>query len=107
MSKDSSLRNTYVVTHNNLFLLFKLDLHSSNFGGKLFKSTIKLFYAKILTVTLGQSKLYYPHCTPTLITEVLHLVGKVQLVKRIYCEMNSKYSITLLFLTVTHITLRY
>ena len=52
MSKDSSLRNTYVAMHINLFPLFKPALYSSTLVIKLFKSSIKLFYAKILTLTL-------------------------------------------------------
>ena len=38
--------------HGNLILLFKLALYSSTLVIKLFKSSIKLFYAEILTVTL-------------------------------------------------------
>ena len=38
--------------HTNLILLFKPALYSSTLVIKLFESSIKLFYAKILTVAL-------------------------------------------------------
>ena len=38
--------------HVNLILLFKPTLYSSTLVIKLFESSIKLFYAKILIVTL-------------------------------------------------------
>ena len=38
--------------HAKLILLFKPDLNSSTLVIKLFESSIKLFYAEILTVTL-------------------------------------------------------
>ena len=52
MSRDSSLRNTYVAMHANLILLFKPALYSSTLVIKVSESNIKLFYAEILTVTL-------------------------------------------------------
>ena len=47
----------HIATHANLILLFKPALYSSTLVIKLFESSIKLFYAEILTVTLaiGQS----------------------------------------------------
>ena len=50
VSRDSSLRNT--ATHANLILPFKPALYSSILVIKLFESSIKLFYAEILTVAL-------------------------------------------------------
>ena len=38
--------------HANLIFLFKSALYSSTLVIKLFESSIKLFYAEILTVTL-------------------------------------------------------
>ena len=40
-----------IATHANLILLFKPALYSSTLVKKLFKSSIKLFYAEILTAT--------------------------------------------------------
>ena len=42
----------HIATHTNLIILFKCVLCSSTLVIKLFKSSIKLFYAEILTVTL-------------------------------------------------------
>ena len=42
----------HIATHANLILLFKPALYSSTLVIKLFESSIKLFYAEILTVTL-------------------------------------------------------
>ena len=42
----------HIATHANLILLFKPALYSSTLVIKLFESSIKLFYAKILSVTL-------------------------------------------------------
>ena len=42
----------HIATHANLILLFKLALYSGTLVIKLFESSIKLFYAEILTVTL-------------------------------------------------------
>ena len=42
----------HIATHANLILLFKPALYSSTLVIKLFESSIKLFYAKILTVIL-------------------------------------------------------
>ena len=64
---------------------------------KLFKSNIKLYYAGILTVMLQARLLCDVHGTPTSKTEPLRIVSNVQLVKGFYCEMNGKYSITLVF----------
>ena len=86
VSRDSSLRNTYVATHANLILLFKPALYSSTLVIKVFESSIKLFYAKILTVTYRPVffyKLRNPHSTPTIKTEALRLVSNVQLVKQL------------------------
>ena len=44
VSRDSSLRNTYVAAHANLILLFEPALYSSYFSDKT--------YAEILTVAL-------------------------------------------------------
>ena len=41
----------HIATHANLILLFKPALYSSTLVIKLFESSIKLFYAEILTVT--------------------------------------------------------
>ena len=42
----------HIAMHANLILLFKPDLYSSTLVIKLFESSINLFYAEILTVTL-------------------------------------------------------
>ena len=42
----------HIATHANLILLFKPALYSSTLVIKLFESSIKLFYAKTLTVAL-------------------------------------------------------
>ena len=42
----------HIATHANLILLFKPALYSSTLVIKLFESSIKLFYAEILTVAL-------------------------------------------------------
>ena len=42
----------HIATHANLILLFKPALYSSTLVIKVFKSSTKLFYAEILTVTL-------------------------------------------------------
>ena len=42
----------HIATHANLILLFKPALYSSILVIKLFKSSIKLFYAEIPTVAL-------------------------------------------------------
>ena len=42
----------HIATHTNLILLFKPALYYSALVIKLFKSSIKLFQAEILTVTL-------------------------------------------------------
>ena len=42
----------HIVTHTNLILLFKPALYSSTLVVKAFESSIKLFYAEIITVTL-------------------------------------------------------
>ena len=71
--------------HANLILLCKLDLYSSTLVIKPFESSIKLFYAEILTVALYRPVFFYklcnPHSVPTFKTEELHLVSNVQLVK--------------------------
>ena len=41
----------HIATHANLIFLFKPALYSSTLVIKLFESSIKLFYAEILTVT--------------------------------------------------------
>ena len=41
----------HIATHTNLILLFKPALYSSTLVMILFKSSMKLFYAEILTVT--------------------------------------------------------
>ena len=41
----------HIAMHANLILLFKPALYSSTLVIKLFESSIKLFYAEILTVT--------------------------------------------------------
>ena len=51
MDRDSSLRE-HIATHAKLILLFKSALISNTLVIKLFESSIKLFYAEILTVTL-------------------------------------------------------
>ena len=81
VSRDSSLRNTYVAMHVNLILLFKPALYSSTLVIKLFESSINLFYAEILTVTLLFYKLRNLHGTSTYKTKALRLVSNVQLVK--------------------------
>ena len=86
--------------HANLILLFKPALYSRILVIKLFKSTIKLFYAKIHYRPVLFYKLRNSHSTPTFKTEALRLVSNVKLVK-FYCEMNGKYSITLLFFEST------
>ena len=70
--------------HVNLILLFKPALYSSTLVIKLFESSIKLFYAEILTVHYRPVffyKLHNPHGMPTFKTEALRLVSDVQLVK--------------------------
>ena len=52
MRKDSSLRNTYVVTETHLNFAFKWNLHFSILVIKLFNNSTKLFKAAIATVTL-------------------------------------------------------
>ena len=42
----------HIATDANLILLFKPALYSSTLEIKLFESSIKLFYAEILTATL-------------------------------------------------------
>ena len=42
----------HIATHANLILLFKPALYSITLVIKLFESSIQLFYAEILTVTL-------------------------------------------------------
>ena len=42
----------YIATHAKLILLFKPALYSSTLVIERFKSSIKLFYAEILTVAL-------------------------------------------------------
>ena len=42
----------HIATHANLILLFKPALYSSTLVIEPFESSIKLFYAEILTVTL-------------------------------------------------------
>ena len=42
----------HIATHVNLILLFKPTLYSSTLVIELFESSIKLFYAEIITVTL-------------------------------------------------------
>ena len=73
--------------HANLILLFKPALYSSTLVIKLFESSINLFYAEILTVTLYRSVFYYKlrnlHGTLTYKTKALRLVINVQLVKRL------------------------
>ena len=77
--------------HANLILLFKPALYSSTLVIKLFESSIKLFYAEILTVTVFFYKLNYfiacrnPHGTPIFKVKpkALRLVSNVQLVKRV------------------------
>ena len=55
--EQSLITKEHIATHTNLILLFKLALYSSTLVIKLFNSSIKLFYAKILTVTLWASLL--------------------------------------------------
>ena len=76
----------HIATHANLILLFKPPLYSSTLVMKLFESSIKLFYAEILTVAHRPVFFYKfrnPHGTPTFKTEALRLVSNVQLVKRL------------------------
>ena len=42
----------HIATHVNLILLFKSTLYSSTLVIEFFESSIKLFYAEILSVTL-------------------------------------------------------
>ena len=42
----------HIAMHANLILLFKPDLYSSTLVIELFESSIKLFYAEILSVIL-------------------------------------------------------
>ena len=46
------ITKVHIATHANLILLFKPTLYSSTLVIKLFESSIKLFYAEILTVAL-------------------------------------------------------
>ena len=87
--------------HVNLILLFKPALYSRTLVIKLFDSSIKLFYAEILTCsTIGQSSfISFATCTAR---PLLKLKGSVLLVmynwlNSFYRVMNGKYSITLLF----------
>ena len=66
--------------HANL-ILFKPALYSSTSVIKPFESSIKLFYAKILTVAVFFNNLCNSHGTPTFKTEALRLVSNVHLVK--------------------------
>ena len=88
--------------HANLILLFKPALYSSILVIKLFESSIKLFYAEILTVrsTIGQSS-FISFATHTA-RPLLKLRRSVLLVmynwlNGFYRVMNGKYSITLLY----------
>ena len=94
----------HIATHANLILLFKPALYSSTLMIKLFESSIKLFYAKNLTVTfgniIGQSS-FISFATRTE-RPLLKLKRSVLLVmynwlNGFYRVMNGKYSITLLF----------
>ena len=92
----------HIATHANLILLFKSALYSSTLVIKLFESSIKLFYAEILTVTLyiGQSS-FISSVTRTA-RPLIKLKSSVLLVmytwlNGFYRVMDGKYSITLLF----------
>ena len=62
--------------HTNLILLFK---HSST---SVIKAVQRAEILPVILRIIGQS---------TFKTEALHLVSNVQLVKRLFCEMKSKY----------------
>ena len=90
----------HIATHANLILLFKPALYSSILVIKLFESSINLFYAEIITVTLGQSS-FISSATRTA-RPLIKLKRSVLLVmynwlNGFYCVMDGKYSITLLF----------
>ena len=50
--KQRLITKEHIATHVNLILLFKPALYFSTLVIKLFESSIKLFYAEILTVAL-------------------------------------------------------
>ena len=86
--------------HTNLILLFKPTLYSSILVIKLFESSMKLFYAEILTVTLGQSSFirFATHTAHPLIKlKRSILLVMYNWLSGFYRVMNGKYSITLLF----------
>ena len=94
--------------HTNLILLFKPALYSSTLMMILCKSSIKLFYAEILTV-IGQSS--FISFTTCMRRPLLKLKRSILLVmynwlNTFYCEMNGKYSVTCSSLEVTHDVLR-
>ena len=93
--------------HANLILLFKLALYSSTLVIKLFGSSIKVFYAEILTVAHRPVfyKLRNPHSTPTFKTEELRLVRMYNRLNGFYHVMSSNTALPCSSLTVTHYAL--
>ena len=88
--------------HANLILVFKPALYSSTLVIKVSESSIKLFYAKILTVitTTGQSSfISFATCMarPLLKLKCSILLVLYNWLNGLYRVMNGKYSITLLF----------
>ena len=88
--------------HANVILQFKPALYSSTLVIKVFESSIKLFYAEILTVTLyvGQSSFisFATHTTHPLIKlKYSILLVMYNWLNGFYSVINGKYSITLLF----------
>ena len=52
LCEQGLITKEHIAMHANLILLFKPTLNSSTLVIKVFESSIQLFYAEILTVTL-------------------------------------------------------
>ena len=78
--------------HSNLIVLlnFKPALYCSTLVIKLINSSVKLFYAKILTVTrpVFYYRLRNPHSTPTFKLKSFVLLVMYCWLNGFYCEMN-------------------